>query len=36
MAQSVQECEERIRDLEDEKSELQKDLNKIMGNLTRW
>ncbi len=36
MATSVQSSEERIRELEDEKQELQKDLDKIMGNLTRW
>jgi chromosome segregation ATPase len=36
IAVSVQASEERIRELDDEKGELQKDLDKIMGNLTRW
>jgi chromosome segregation ATPase len=36
MAASVQGCEESMRNLEEEKRELQKDLDKIMGNLTRW
>jgi len=32
----VQQCEDRVGELENEKQELQKDLDKIMGNLTRW
>lgn len=36
MAGSVEACEQRIRDLENEKRELQQDLDKIMGDLTRW
>ena len=36
MATAVEQGEERVQALEDEKQELQKDLDKIMGNLTRW
>ena len=35
MAAAVQSSEERIRELDEEKVELQKDLDKIMANLTR-
>ena len=36
MAASLQQGEERIKDLEEEKIQLEVDLQKIMGNLTRW
>ncbi|MCH7945544.1 MAG: hypothetical protein IIC73_05950 [Armatimonadetes bacterium] len=35
-AATLQSSEERIRGIDQEKGELQKDLDKIMGNLTRW
>jgi chromosome segregation ATPase len=36
MATAVQQGGNRVRALEGEKQELQKDLDKIMGNLTKW
>jgi chromosome segregation ATPase len=36
MAQSLQDCASRGKELDNEKAVLQRDLDKIMGNLNRW
>lgn len=36
LASSLQQSENRIKELEGEKQSLEADLNKIMGNLNRW